>query len=177
MDNFSLIEINDDNLKDNNIHYGIIFEESNLSLHKIEQLIYERNCIQNLSEKAFESLQLLSKKINDLENIINNIREEKSKTEEKINVEITVNDNIDNDGKINENNINNDMENDKNDKIEYSEKSIKKIKMEFNNMLHDIELLNTKVNNNEKYIQKEIIIDDNKEEKEINKNNGKLYSD
>ena len=176
-DNFSLIEINDDNLKDNNIHYGIIFEESNLSLHKIEQLIYERNCIQNLSEKAFESLQLLSKKINDLENVINIIREEKSKTEEKINGEITVNDNIDNDGKINENNINNDMENDKNDKIEYSEKSIKKIKMEFNNMLNDIEILNTKVNNKEKYIQKEIIIDDNKEEKEINKNKGKLYSD
>ena len=35
------------------------------------------------------------------------------------------------------------MENDKNEKIEYSEKSIKKIKMEFNNMLNDIELLNS----------------------------------
>ena len=69
------------------------------------------------------------------------------------------------------------MENFKNDKIEYSEQSIKKIKMEFSNMMNDIELLNTKVNNNEKYIQKEIIIDNKKEEKEINNNNDKLYSD
>ena len=176
-DNFNLIEINDDNLKDNNIHYGIILEESNFSLYKIEQLIYERNCIQNLSEKAFESLQLLSKKINDLENIINNIRKEKNKIEEKINGEITINENFDNDSKINENNLNNDMENFKNDKIEYSKQSIKKIKMEFSNMMNDIELLNTKVNNNEKYIQKEIIIDNKKEEKEINKNNDKLHSD
>ena len=86
-DNFSLIEFSNDQLKDN-INYGIIFNESNLSLHKIEQLIYERNCIQNLSEKAFESLQLLSKKISDLENIINNIREEKKSCEKKYNKEI-----------------------------------------------------------------------------------------
>ena len=49
-DNFSLIEFSNDQLKDN-INYGIIFNESNLSLHKIEQLIYKRNCIQNLGEK------------------------------------------------------------------------------------------------------------------------------
>ena len=81
-DNFSLIEIKSEKLKDN-INYGIIFNESNLSLNKIEQLIYERNCIQNLSEKAFESLQLLSKKISNLENIINNLREEKNNSEKK----------------------------------------------------------------------------------------------
>ena len=130
-DNFSLIEINEAKHNDN-INYGIIFNESNLSLHKIEQLIYERNCIQNLSEKAFESLQLLSKKISDLENMSNN---------------------------------NNGSEKNENNKIEYSEKSINKIKMEFQNVVDDIELLNS--NDNGKYIQKDIILNiTHKEEKD-----------
>ena len=86
-ENFSLIQINNDNInnsysaKENN-HYGVIFNESNLSLHKIEQLIYERNCIQNLSEKAFENLQLLSKKIIELEKTINTIKESKKNKED-----------------------------------------------------------------------------------------------
>ena len=169
-DNFTLIEINDDQLKDNS-HYGIIFEESNLSLQKIEQLIYERNCIQNLSEKAFESLQLLSKKISDLENVINNIREEKYKKEEKIinkieNIEKEdINNNINIKGKI------------ENNDIEFSEKSINKIKKEFKNMVEDIELLNTN-NNNGKYIQKNIILDTTiKEENDKTKNNKDFLSD
>ena len=152
-DNFSLIEINNDKLKDN-INYGIIFDESNLSLHKIEQLIYERNCIQNLSEKAFESLQLLSKKISDLENIIYSINEEKKSSEknfnnkEILNVEKFYN-----------------IEKNEHNKIEYSEKSINKIKMEFKKMVDDIELLNS--NNNGKYIHKEIFFDNyHKEEKD-----------
>ena len=174
-DNFNLIEINDDNLKDN-IHYGIIFDESNLSLHKIEQLIYERNCIQNLSEKAFESLKLLSKKICDLENIINNIREERDKTEEKINDKIINDKNIDNNSS--EKILINDLKNLEKDKIDFSQKSIKQIKLEFNNMLNDIEKLNLKTNNNEKYIQKDIFFNKNyKDEKEINKNIDKFYSD
>ena len=169
-DNFTLIKINDDQLKDNS-HYGIIFEESNLSLQKIEQLIYERNCIQNLSEKAFESLQLLSKKISDLENVINNIREEKYKKEEKIinkieNIEKEdINNNINIKGKI------------ENNDIEFSEKSINKIKKEFKNMVEDIELLNTN-NNNGKYIQKNIILDTTiKEENDKTKNNKDFLSD
>ena len=139
-DNFSLIEINNDKHNDN-INYGIIFNESNLSLNKIEQLIYERNCIQNLSEKAFESLQLLSKKISDLENIINNIREEQKNIDKEYNKEISKMENMsnNNDSKIIENN-----------KIEYSEKSINKIKMEFQNVVDDIELLNS--NDKGKYI-------------------------
>ena len=139
-DNFSLIEINNDKHNDN-INYGIIFNESNLSLNKIEQLIYERNCIQNLSEKAFESLQLLSKKISDLENIINNIREEQKNRDKEYNKEISKMENMsnNNDSKIIENN-----------KIEYSEKSINKIKMEFQNVVDDIELLNS--NDKRKYI-------------------------
>ena len=156
-DNFSLIEIKSEKLKDN-INYGIIFNESNLSLNKIEQLIYERNCIQNLSEKAFESLQLLSKKISNLENIINNLREEKNNSEKKNNKEMLglekINDNINSDIAIDDN------------KIEFSEKSINKIKMEFQNMVDDIELLNT--NSNGKYIQnyihKDITLDNSKKE-------------
>ena len=144
-DNFSLIEINDDNLKDN-IHYGIIFDESNLSLHKIEQLIYERKCIQNLSEKAFESLKLLSKKISDLENVINNIREEKFRSEEKINDKFKIDKNNENNSNSNsnENKLINNIKSLENDKIDFSQISIKKIKLEFNNMLNDIEKLNIK---------------------------------
>ena len=155
-DNFSLIEINEDKHNDN-INYGIIFNESNLSLHKIEQLIYERNCIQNLSEKAFESLQLLSKKISDLENIINNIREEKKKSEDEYNKQILKMENMSNN--------NNGSEKNENNKIEFSEKSINKIKMEFQNVVDDIELLNS--NENGKYIQKDIILNiTHKEEKD-----------
>ena len=155
-DNFSLIEINNDKQNDN-INYGIIFNESNLSLNKIEQLIYERNCIQNLSEKAFESLQLLSKKISDLENIINNIREEQKNMEKEYNKEISKMENMSNAHNVSEKNENN--------KIEYSEKSINKIKMEFQNVVEDIELLNS--NDKGKYIQKDIILNiTNKEEKD-----------
>ena len=152
-ENFSLIEFDDDKYKDN-INYGIIFNESNLSLNKIEQLIYERNCIQNLSEKAFESLQLLSKKISDLENVINNIREEKNNIENKYNKQMIKIENM-------TDNSNNDETNETN-KIELSEKSINKLKKEFKTLVDDIELLNT--NNNGKYIKKDIFVDNSKKE-------------
>ena len=174
-DNFSLIEFSNDQLKDN-INYGIIFNESNLSLHKIEQLIYERNCIQNLSEKAFESLQLLSKKISDLENIINNIREEKKNIENKNNKEILK---IENVGNADNNNTGEKIENNNieltND-IELSEKSINKIKQEFKNVADDIELLNS--NNKGIYIQKDIVFDNNpKEEKDKIQQRDEILSD
>ena len=160
-DNFSLIEFTNDQFKDN-INYGIIFNESNLSLHKIEQLIYERNCIQNLSEKAFESLQLLSKKISDLENIINNIREEKKNCEKKYNKEILKIENMSNSSNNNtdENFENNNTQLTNN--IELTEKSISKIKQEFKNVADDIELLNS--NNKAIYIQKDIVFDNNQKE-------------
>ena len=174
-DNFSLIEFSNDQLKDN-INYGIIFNESNLSLHKIEQLIYERNCIQNLSEKAFESLQLLSKKISDLENIINNIREEKKNIENNNNKEILKIENVSNADnnntgeKIENNNI--ELTND----IELSEKSINKIKQEFKNVADDIELLNS--NNKGIYIQKDIVFGNNpKEEKDKIQQRDEILSD
>ena len=161
-ENFSLIQINNDNInysysaKENN-HYGVIFNESNLSLHKIEQLIYERNCIQNLSEKAFENLQLLSKKIIELEKTINTIKESKNNngdmcTKPVIN-SIKIGDN---------NNCIKDEEKNENNKIEYSKKNIKKINIEYKNMIDDIELLNN--NKIKKYIQKDIILDKLKDE-------------
>ena len=65
--------------------------------------------------------------------------------------------NMSNDYNVNEKNDNN--------KIEYSEKSINKIKMEFQNVVDDIELLNS--NDKGKYIQKDIILNiTNKEEKD-----------
>ena len=42
-------------------------------------------------------------------------------------------------------------------KIDFSEKSLKKIKIEFNNMIEEMKLLNMKVNN-KKYIQKDKIV-------------------
>ena len=174
-DNFSLIEFSNDQLKDN-INYGIIFNESNLSLHKIEQLIYERNCIQNLSEKAFESLQLLSKKISDLENIINNIREEKKNCEKKYNKEILKIENMSNSSNNNtdENFENNNTQLTNN--IELTEKSISKIKQEFKNVAEDIELLNS--NNKAIYIQKDIVFDNNqKEEKDKTPQRDEILTD
>ena len=174
-DNFSLIEFSNDQLKDN-INYGIIFNESNLSLHKIEQLIYKRNCIQNLSEKAFESLQLLSKKISDLENIINNIREEKKNIENKNNKEILKIENVSN---ANNNNTGEKIENNNLElttEIELSEKSINKIKQEFKNVVDDIELLNS--NNKGIYIQKDIVFGNNpKEEKDKIQQRDEILSD
>ena len=174
-DNFSLIEFTNDQFKDN-INYGIIFNESNLSLHKIEQLIYERNCIQNLSEKAFESLQLLSKKISDLENIINNIREEKKNCEKKYNKEILKIENMSNSSNNNtdENFENNNIQ--LNSNIELTEKSISKIKQEFKNVADDIELLNS--NNKAIYIQKDIVFDNNqKEEKDKTSQRDEILTD
>ena len=174
-DNFSLIEFTNDQFKDN-INYGIIFNESNLSLHKIEQLIYERNCIQNLSEKAFESLQLLSKKISDLENIINNIREEKKNCEKKYNKEILKIENMSNSSN---NNTDETFENNNtqlNNNIELTEKSISKIKQEFKNVADDIELLNS--NNKAIYIQKDIVFDNNqKEEKDKTPQRDEILTD
>ena len=174
-DNFSLIEFTNDQFKDN-INYGIIFNESNLSLHKIEQLIYERNCIQNLSEKAFESLQLLSKKISDLENIINNIREEKKNCEKKYNKEILKIENMSNSSN---NNTDETFENNNtqlNNNIELTEKSISKIKQEFKNVADDIELLNS--NNKAIYIQKDIVFDNNqKEEKDKTPQRDEIITD
>lgn len=139
-DNFNLVEIKNENL-DEIINYGIIFNKSILSLQAIEQLIYERNCMQNLSENIFESLQLISKKLNNLENLINSIKVKSQnfeKEEEK-----------------NNNYIENIKEKEK-QKIKYTEISLKKIKFEYKNIFEEIEAMNLKTNN-KKIFPKEIV--------------------
>ena len=148
-ENFHLVEFENNKYKDK-INYGIIFKESNLSLQTIEQLIYERNCIQNLSEKVFESLQLTTKKINDLEYLINSRKDLMHNLEKKFYQK-----NIDKEEEKN-NNILDSLKDNEKRKIEYSEKAINKIKIEFKNMVDELDLLNKKINN-KKYIQKDII--------------------
>jgi hypothetical protein len=59
---FELLEIND---KTNKINYAIKFNDSSFSLRSIEELIYQRNCMQSLSQKTFDSLQLMTNKLNE----------------------------------------------------------------------------------------------------------------
>ena len=131
-DKFELLEITD---KTNNINYGIKLQESNLSLKSIEELIYQRNCMQSLSEKIFESLQSMTKKINEL---INSFKENGNSEEFKKDL---MNDNI----KLRELLVS---------QIEYSdnfrmntEKTLNRIKDEFRTMVKELETLKKKSNN------------------------------
>jgi len=131
-DKFELVEITD---KTNNINYGIKLHESNLSLKSIEDLIYQRNCMQSLSEKIFESLQSMTKKINEL---INSFKENGNSEEFKKDL---MNDNI----KLRELLVS---------QIEYSdnfrmntEKTLNRIKDEFRTMVIELETLKKKSNN------------------------------
>ena len=76
-DKFDVLEIID---KSSKINYGIKFNESHLSLSSIEDLIYQKDCMQTLSEKAFESLQSMSQKLNEL---INSFKENGNNEEEQ----------------------------------------------------------------------------------------------
>ena len=62
---FELLEIND---KTNKINYAIKFTDSSFSLRSIEDLIYQRNCMESLSQKTFDSLQLMANKLNEFIN-------------------------------------------------------------------------------------------------------------
>ena len=148
-DNLNLIEFKKDKFEDKT-HHGIIFNESNLSLNKIEQLIYERNCFQNLSDKTCGSLELITKKIKDLEYLINSLKEESKNFEKKLYKKKFFEE------EKNNNSSEKKIEIEKR-QIEYSEKALNKIKFEFNNMVEEIQFLNKKVNN-KKYMQKDIII-------------------
>ena len=132
-DEFEVLEIND---KTNNINYGIKLNESSLSLSSIEDLIYQRNCMQSLSEKVFESLQLMTKRLNEL---INSFKENGNSEEFKKDL---MNDNI----KLRELLVS---------QIEYSdnfrintEKTLNRIKDEFRTMVKELETLKKKSNNN-----------------------------
>ena len=133
-DKFELIEIND---KTSQINYGIKFNKSILSLSSIEDLIYQKDCMQTLSEKAFESLQSMSKKLND---IINSFKENGNNEEFKKDL---MSDNI----KLKELLVS---------QIEYSdnfrintEKTLNRIKDEFKTIVQELESLKKKSNNKE----------------------------
>ena len=130
-DKFEILEIMD---KTNINNYCIKFNESSLSLSSLEDLIYQRNCMQSLSEKAFESLKSMTQKINDL---INSFKENGNSEEFKNNL---MNDNI----KLRELLVS---------QIEYSdnfrmntEKTLNRIKDEFRTMVKELETLKRKSN-------------------------------
>ena len=68
-DKFELLEIKNNTSQ---INYGIKFNESYLSLSSIEDLIYQKNCMQSLSEKVFESLHSMNQKLNEVINSFKN---------------------------------------------------------------------------------------------------------
>ena len=130
-DKFELLEIND---KTNNNNYALKFIESSLSLSSLEDLIYQRNCMQSLSEKTFESLQLMNRRLNEL---INTFKENGNSEDIKKDL---MNDNI----KLKEL-----LES----QIEYSdnfrvntEKTLNRIKDEFRTMVAELEILKKKTN-------------------------------
>ncbi len=119
-DKFELIEITD---KTNNINYGLKFIESSLSLSSIEDLIYQRNCIQSLNEKAFESLQLMKKNgYND--ELKKDLMNDNIKLRELLIAQIEYSDNF----RMN------------------TEKTLKRIKDEFKTMVIELETLKRKTN-------------------------------
>ena len=128
---FELLEIND---KTNKINYAIKFIDSSFSLLSIEDLIYQRNCMQNLSQKTFDSLQLMTNKLNE---VINTFKE--NGNSEEIKKEL-MNDNF----KLKELLMS---------QIEYSENfrvnteiTLNKIKDEFKAMVIELETLKKKSN-------------------------------
>jgi len=131
---FEVLEIND---KTSQMNYGIKFNESYLSLSSIEDLIYQKNCMQSLSEKAFESLISMSKKLND---ILNSFKENGNNQEFRKDL---LNDNI----KLKELLVS---------QIEYSdnfrintEKTLNRIKDEFKTIVNELETLKKKSSNKE----------------------------
>ena len=64
-ESFELLKIDDNT---NKINYGLKFIESCLCLNSLEDLIYQRNCMQSLCEKTYESLQSMNERLTQLEN-------------------------------------------------------------------------------------------------------------
>ena len=133
-DKFEIVEIND---KSPQINYGIKFKESFLSLSSIEDLIYQKDSMQTLTEKTFESLHSMSQKLNEL---INSFKENGNNEEFKKDL---MSDNI----KLKELLVS---------QIEYSdnfrintEKTLNRIKDEFKTIVQELESLKKKSNNKE----------------------------
>lgn len=63
IDDFDLIPLN----KSDKIEYAIKFNLIDISISKIEDLIYQKACMKSLVEKTFESLKSLSEKLTQVE--------------------------------------------------------------------------------------------------------------
>lgn len=128
-------------------HYAIKFKDSNLSLSTIENLIYQRDCVKSICDKTFESLQATMEKLNNLQREIKSFNEN-GKSNEEMRKEL-VNDNI---------RLRDLLES----QIEYSdnfrintEKTLNKIKDEFQTMVLELESMRKKTNKSKPVTQRE----------------------
>lgn len=80
---FELLTIND---KIQNNIYCIKFIDSNLSLSSLSELIYQKNCLSNISNKSIESLKAITSTIIDLENQINLYKKINNNTKKENNI-------------------------------------------------------------------------------------------
>ena len=126
-DKFELLEIKNNSTQ---INYGIKFNESYLSLSSIEDLIYQKNCMQSLSEKVFESLYSMNQKLNEVINSFKkDIVNDNNKLKELISKQIDYSDNF----RLN------------------TEKTLNKIKDEFKNIVQELESLKNKSNSKDDF--------------------------
>ena len=126
-DKFELLEIKNNSTQ---INYGIKFNESYLSLSSIEDLIYQKNCMQSLSEKVFESLYSMNQKLNEVINSFKkDIVNDNNKLKELISKQIDYSDNF----RLN------------------TEKTLNKIKDEFKNIVQELETLKNKSNSKDDF--------------------------
>lgn len=126
-DKFELLEIKNNSTQ---INYGIKFNESYLSLSSIEDLIYQKNCMQSLSEKVFESLYSMNQKLNEVINTFKkNIVNDNNKLKELLSKQIDYSDNF----RLN------------------TEKTLNKIKDEFKNIVQELETLKNKSNSKDDF--------------------------
>ena len=126
-DKFELLEIKNNTSQ---INYGIKFNESYLSLSSIEDLIYQKNCMQSLSEKVFESLHSMNQKLNEVINSFkNDIVNDNQKLKELLSKQIDYSDNF----RLN------------------TEKTLNKIKDEFKNIVQELETLKNKSNSKDDF--------------------------
>ena len=126
-DKFELLEIKNNTSL---INYGIKFNESYFSLSSIEDLIYQKNCMQSLSEKVFESLHSMNQKLNEVINSFkNDIVNDNQKLKELLSKQIDYSDNF----RLN------------------TEKTLNKIKDEFKNIVQELETLKNKSNSKDDF--------------------------
>ena len=138
-DNIEFIELRDKYITEPNKHYCIKFKLSTLSLQALENLIYEKNCIGSILEKSFESIQLLSNKLNDLEKELSlyydHIKKNDKNENDLINDNIKLRQLLTSQIKFSDN------------FRENTEKTLNKIKEEFNDMVNEFEILRNKSSN------------------------------